>query len=66
MCIANSGKNVQFSAVASLDKGKSVTYKLTFLVKRYGQMNNTARATLASERGDEVQTSNVLTIPTLD
>ena len=63
---ANSGKNVQFSAVASLDKGKSVTYKLTFLVKRYGQMNNTARATLASERGDEVETSNVLTIPTLD
>ncbi|WP_372366496.1 hypothetical protein [Candidatus Uabimicrobium sp. HlEnr_7] len=63
---ANSGKNVQFSTVSGLDKGKTVTYKLTFLVRRYGQMNNIARINLVSERDEEVETSNTLTIPTLD
>lgn len=63
---ANSGKNVQFSSISNLEKGKSITYKLTFLVKRYGQMNNIATVTLLSEREEDVSSENTLTIPTLD
>ena len=63
---ANTGKTVQFSTISDLGKGKSVTYIINFIVKRYGQINNNARITLISNRGSNVESQHSLTVPTLD
>lgn len=63
---ANTGKTIQFSTIQSLNKGETAIYKITFLVKRYGQMNNIARISLLSNHDEKVVTAHDLTIPTLD